>query len=84
MSKKPRRYRKKYGEPDGNLVIKATSGDYESILLILDFYRGYINSLAKIRIKNEKGDEEFYFDDELCDELIQKLIEATLKFNINR
>ena len=82
MKKRNRRSGNRYGEPDGGTVASAASQDVDSILLLICFYRGYISSLAVIRIELKNGKEVVFYDEDLHDELIQRFIEATMKFEI--
>ena len=79
-TKTNRRRRRSYGEPDGKTVVSAVAGDKKSLLSILDFYKGYISSLSTIRHRQENGREISFYDEQLRDELFQKLIDATLMF----
>lgn len=84
MTEKNRRQKKIYRIPEGETIISASSGDIDSIKSILNIYKGYISSLAIVKYRTGSGEEIIFYDEELRDGLIQKLIEATLKFNINR
>ena len=84
MSQKNKQQKKIYRVPDGEMIILASSGDIDSIMSILNIYKGYISSLAIVRYRTSSGEEKVFYDEELQEGLIQKLIEATLKFDINR
>lgn len=84
MSQKNNQQKKIYRVPDGEMTILASSGDIDSIRSILNIYKGYISSLAIVKYRKSSGEELIFYDEELRDGLIQKLIEATLKFDINR
>ncbi len=77
-------HHRKYGEPDGKLVIAAVSGDQEAMLSILDFYKGYISSAAIIKFQMHDSCEKVFYDEEFHKDLLQKVIEATHKFRIRR
>ena len=82
MKKESRKTGNHYGEPDGKTVVSAATDDVDSILLLICFYRGYISSLAVIRLELQNGKEVVFYDEDLHDELIQRFIEATMKFEI--
>ena len=84
MSRKNRNYKSRYKTPGGETIASAAAGDIDSIMSILNIYKGYISSLAIVRYRTSSGEEMVFYDEELRDGLIQKLIEATLKFDINR
>ena len=84
MSRKNRNYKSRYKTPDGETIVSAAAGDIDSIMSILNIYKGYISSLAIVRYRTSSGEEMAFYDEELRDGLIQKLIEATFKFDINR
>ena len=84
MMKKNRKNRNAYGEPNGRIVVQAVSGDIDSILVLLDFYRRYIGSLARISYTQEDGKEVSFYDDDLRDELYTKFIDATVMFSIRK
>ena len=84
MSGKNRNYKSRYKTPEGEVVVAAASGDIDSIMSILNIYKGYISSLSMVRYRRKSGEEIIFYDEELRDGLIQKLIEATLKFDTNR
>lgn len=84
MSRKNRNHKSRYKTPAGEMVVSAAAGDIDSIMSILNIYKGYIGSLAIVRYKTNSGEEKVFYDEELQEGLIQKLIEATLKFDINR
>ena len=84
MSRKNRNYKSRYKTPGGETIVSAAAGDIDSIMSILNIYKGYISSLAIVRYRTSSGEEKVFYDEELRDGLIQKLIEATLKFDINR
>lgn len=81
-AKTNRRRRKPYGEPSGRMIVSAVAGDRNSLLSILDFYKCYISSLSTVRHRQENGREISFYDEQLRDELFQKLIDATLMFRI--
>ena len=74
----------RYGEPDGDLILAAASGDKESIMKILDFYEGYISAMAIVRYRNQNDAEIIFYDEDLHKEILCKVIKATLKFDITR
>lgn len=84
MANASNHHHRKYGEPDGKLVIAAVSGDREAMLSILDFYKGYISSVAIIKYKIQNSTEKDFYDEEFHKDLLQKVIEATHKFRIKR
>lgn len=84
IKKKNNYHRKKYGEPDGRTVSAALSGDEKALRLILDFYKGYICRLTEVRFRTGNDEEIIIYDEELQKGLMQKLVEATLKFSIGR
>lgn len=84
MKKKSSYYHIKYGEPEGKTILLAVSGNEEALRSILDFYKGYICRLTEVSFRTKEDKEIIIYDEELQEGLMQKLIEATLKFRINR
>ena len=80
--KKNDKNRNAYGTPNGRIVVQAVSGDIDSILVLLDFYRRYISSLTRISYTQEGGKEVSFYDSDLRDELYTKFIDATVMFDI--
>ena len=84
MKKKNDYHHRKYGEPDGRTVAAAVSGDGKAMRSILDFYKGYICRLTEVRFRTGNDEEIIIYDEELQKGLMQKLVDATLKFSIDR
>ena len=82
--KKNEKNRNTYGTPNGRIVVQAISGDIDSILVLLDFYRRYISSLARISYKQGNGKDVSFYDSDLRDELYTKFMDATVMFNIRK
>ena len=76
--------RKEYPIPESETIVCAASGDSDSIRKILNFYKGYICSLSIVRYRTNEGQTIVFYDEDLRDGLVQKLIEATLRFDVNR
>ena len=79
-----KKQQRRHGVPEGRTVISARSGDADSLLSLLEFYKGYINSLSVIRYRFADGEEKVFYDEELHGNMIQKFIEATLKFKTGK
>ena len=84
MSTKNNSGRKEYIIPKRETIVSAASGDADSIGKLLNFYKGYICSLSVIKYRTGEDKTMVFYDEDLRDGLMQKLIEATLRFDVNR
>ena len=83
--KKKRKRNRQYNERDlipYDVIKAATQGDIEAIERILDHYEGYINSVSRGLYIKPNGECQYVIDRQLHDEIVVKIIEAILNFEI--
>jgi hypothetical protein len=65
-----------------SVIAKATSGDIEAIEKVLKHYEGYIVVLSTRRFYDEYGNPHLFVDNELRQELENKLVARILAFDV--
>ena len=83
--KKKRKRNSQYNERDlipYEVIKAATQGDVEAIEKILDHYEGYINSVSRGLYIKPNGECQYVIDRQLHDEIVVRIIEAILDFEI--
>lgn len=63
-----------------DVIKSAKDGDAESIEVIKNFYKGYINKLSVIRITDDNGCERKVIDYYLAETLEEHLVISIFKF----
>lgn len=65
-------------------IFAAQQGDADAMHRLLEYYDHYLTSLSFVTIKTEGGGVERVFSSEIKEDLQAAVIEATLKFDIDR
>ncbi len=65
------------------IIEAANAGDPEAIMSVLQHYEKYITMQAKREYMQPNGTSIYMVDQMIWDELVIKLIEAVLKFDLN-
>lgn len=65
-----------------HVIEKAVSGDVRALNSILEYYQGYIISLAAVTLYDENGRRYYHVNEELRRRLETKLILAALNFKM--
>lgn len=64
------------------VIIAATKGDTDAMKIVMRHYASYINYLSVKKLRDENGNTYWGVDEDLCDRLQSKLMQAVLSFKI--
>lgn len=65
-----------------DVIVAANAGNPDAVLSVIKHYESFMLKQAKRRFVKPNGDSSYAVDQEIFDELIDKLIEAVLFFKI--
>lgn len=64
------------------VIIAATKGDTDAMKIVMRHYASYINYLSVKKLRDENGNTYWGVNEDLCDRLQSKLMQAVLSFKI--
>ena len=65
------------------MIRAANEGDLDAIVSVIVHYESYIRMQARRYYTKPNGQSEYATDDEIYDELVMKLIDAILSFDMH-
>ena len=66
------------------VILAATKGDPDAMIIVLQHYQSYIAHLSMKKIRDENGNTYWGIDEDLRERLQTKLMQAVLNFKIYR
>lgn len=64
------------------IIVAASQGDPEAMMIAVQSYESYINSLSMKKLYDERGNTYYGIDTDIRDRLRTKLMQAILAFKI--